>query len=109
VLTPIRERFWGYMQHHWSSSLNAGPAVHVTGDPIPRNESAVVISNHQTYADYYLVQALSGPAGMLGRCRYFVKKEVVWQIPFFGWAFWVSPPPSAWPHRRMMGSHADRL
>ncbi|GFZ47113.1 hypothetical protein JCM24511_04855 [Saitozyma sp. JCM 24511] len=82
------ERFWGYMQQHWSSSLNAGPAVLVTGDPIPRNESAVVISNHQTYADYYLVQALSGPAGMLGRCRYFVKKEVVWQIPLFGWAFW---------------------
>lgn len=25
---------------------------------------------------------------MLGRCRYFVKKEIV-RIPFFGWAFWV--------------------
>lgn len=27
---------------------------------------------------------------MLGRCRYFVKKEIV-RIPFFGWAFWVRP------------------
>jgi 1-acyl-sn-glycerol-3-phosphate acyltransferase len=25
---------------------------------------------------------------MLGRCRYFVKKEIV-KLPFFGWAFWV--------------------
>jgi 1-acyl-sn-glycerol-3-phosphate acyltransferase len=25
---------------------------------------------------------------MLGRNRYFVKKEIVWQIPLFGWAFW---------------------
>jgi 1-acyl-sn-glycerol-3-phosphate acyltransferase len=97
------------MQHHWSTSLNAGPAIHVTGDLIPRNESAVVISNHQTYADYCLVQALSGPAGMLGRCRYFVKKEVVWQIPLFGWAFWVSPHHAIvmWPELMRVGYRDD--
>ena len=26
---------------------------------------------------------------MLGSCRYFVKKELVWKIPIFGWSFWV--------------------
>lgn len=29
-------------------------------------------------------------AGMLGRCRYFVKKELVYEMPLFGLAFWVS-------------------
>lgn len=76
------------------------------GDEIPSGESAVVISvcptprsrlsiilirqNHLAYSDYYLVQALAKRKGMLGRCRYFVKKEIV-RLPFFGWAFWVSP------------------
>jgi 1-acyl-sn-glycerol-3-phosphate acyltransferase len=44
--------------------------------------------NHLAYSDYYLVQALASRKGMLGRCRYFVKREIV-RIPFFGWAFWV--------------------
>ena len=44
--------------------------------------------NHLSYGDYYLVQSLAARKGMLGRCRYFVKKQIVWQIPLFGWAFW---------------------
>jgi 1-acyl-sn-glycerol-3-phosphate acyltransferase len=27
-------------------------------------------------------------AGMLGRCRYFAKKALVYQIPIFGWSLW---------------------
>ena len=77
----------------------------ISGDDVPVGESAVVISvrplillgnrilneqNHLAYSDYYLVQALATRKGMLGRCRYFVKKEIV-KLPFFGWAFWVCP------------------
>jgi len=26
---------------------------------------------------------------MLSRCRYFAKKQLVWQIPLFGLGFWL--------------------
>ncbi|EIW67079.1 hypothetical protein TREMEDRAFT_64948 [Tremella mesenterica DSM 1558] len=80
--------FWSYMQNHWETTLHANEALTITGDEIPKGESAVVISNHLGYADYYLVQALATRAEMLGRCRYFVKKQVVWQLPIFGFSFW---------------------
>lgn len=61
--------------------------------------------NHQGYADYYLIHALASrcPTGedngaakdmlpsnqsMLGKCRYFAKKDLVWQVPVFGWSMW---------------------
>ncbi|WVF65533.1 hypothetical protein IAT40_000261 [Kwoniella sp. CBS 6097] len=81
------ERFWTYMQKHWEVDLNAKPAVEVTGDEIPKGESAFVLCNHLGYSDYYLIQYLSSRAGMLGQSRYFVKKEIL-RIPFFGLAFW---------------------
>ena len=40
------------------------------------------------FAEWYLVQTLAVRAGMLGRCRYFAKKEIVYTIPIFGFAFW---------------------
>lgn len=82
------ETFWSYMQRHWEHTLNARAALRIRGDAIPPGESAVVISNHQMFAEWYLVQALAVRAGMLGRCRYFAKKEIVYTIPIFGFAFW---------------------
>ncbi|WWC64009.1 uncharacterized protein I303_106615 [Kwoniella dejecticola CBS 10117] len=79
--------FWTYMQNHWEISLNARDAVQVTGDEIPKRESAFVITNHLGYSDYYLFQYLSSRAGMMGNSRYFVKREIL-RIPFFGLAFW---------------------
>lgn len=95
------------MQYHWETTLNAQEGIIITGDAIPRGESAIVIAvralhpfqpcasgptadvqNHLSYGDYYLVQSLAVRAGMLGKNRYFVKKEIVYQIPLFGWAFW---------------------
>ncbi|CAD6587028.1 MAG: hypothetical protein TREMPRED_004628 [Tremellales sp. Tagirdzhanova-0007] len=80
--------FWNHMQRHWEDDLHAGEVLTISGDVIPEGESAVIISNHLAYSDYYLVQALAVRAGMLGRCRYFVRKELVWTIPIFGFAFW---------------------
>lgn len=96
------------MQTHWETDLNASSAITLDGDTIPPGESAFVIAvstnhtkrcvssltqgqNHQGFSDFYLSQHVARKAGMLGSCRYFVKKEIVWQIPLFGWAFWVRP------------------
>ncbi|ORX39351.1 hypothetical protein BD324DRAFT_326897 [Kockovaella imperatae] len=87
-------QFWSYMQRHWENTLNAKDCLTITGDKIPENESAVVISNHLSYADFYLVLGLAERAGMMGRSRFFVKKEIVWQIPLFGISFWAIGTPS---------------
>ncbi|KAK8844051.1 hypothetical protein IAR55_006845 [Kwoniella newhampshirensis] len=81
------EWFWSYMQTHWEYRLNGREAIEVMGDDIPMEESALVICNHLGYSDYYLIQHLASRAGMLGKSRYFVKREIM-RIPLFGWAFW---------------------
>lgn len=58
--------------------------VTVSGDDVPSDESALVISNHLSYSDFYLIHALASRKGMLGRCRYFAKKELKY-IPILGW------------------------
>ena len=82
------------MQHHWEVTLHAEETLKIEGDPIPFREPAVVISNHLSYSDFYLLQAISSRAGMLGNSRFFAKKEIVWQVPFFGPAFYALGEPS---------------
>ncbi|KAK4683882.1 hypothetical protein P7C73_g6330, partial [Tremellales sp. Uapishka_1] len=84
----VAEKFWNYMQYHWETTLNAAPAIEITGDELPAGENALVLSNHLGYSDYYLIHHLAAKAGMLGKCRYFAKRELAWQIPIFGPAFW---------------------
>lgn len=57
----------------------------MSGDAIPDEESALVISNHLSYSDFYLIHALAKRRGMLGRCRYFAKDSLKY-IPVLGWS-----------------------
>jgi len=56
---------------------------------IPQGENAFIISNHQTWSDFYAIHALAQRKGMLNRCRYFAKSSLKY-IPFFGWALLLS-------------------
>jgi 1-acyl-sn-glycerol-3-phosphate acyltransferase len=49
---------------------------------IPTRENAVVISNHCSFADFFLVHSLAYPKGMLPYCKYFVKVPSI-SINFF--------------------------
>lgn len=40
---------------------------------IPSRENAIVISNHCSFADFFLVHSLAYPKEMLPYCKYFVK------------------------------------
>lgn len=42
-LIKLSESFWGYMQTHWETDLNASSTITVEGDTIPPGESAFVI------------------------------------------------------------------
>ncbi|KAI9838633.1 MAG: hypothetical protein M1819_004947 [Sarea resinae] len=61
-----------------------GANISFSGAPPPQGESAIVISNHVGWSDFYMVQALAIRADMLGRCRWFAKQQLKW-VPFLGW------------------------
>jgi Acyltransferase len=66
--------------------------ITVSGTPLPKNESAIVVSNHVSWADFYLIQHLASASGMLGRCRWFSKQQLRW-VPFLGWGLWAMGMP----------------
>ena len=52
---------------------------------IPQGENAFILSNHQSWTDFYAIHALAQRKGMLNRCRYFAKSSLKY-IPFFGYS-----------------------
>lgn len=69
-----------------------GAQITFSGDRLPMRESAVVVSNHVTWADFYMIQALALRSGMLGQCRWFAKIQLRW-VPFLGWGLWAMGMP----------------
>lgn len=69
-----------------------GAQIECSGDDIPAGESAIVVSNHLAWSDFYMIQALAIRKGMLGRCRYFAKRQLR-LVPFLGWGLWAMGMP----------------
>ncbi|KAH8675665.1 1-acyl-sn-glycerol-3-phosphate acyltransferase [Xylariales sp. PMI_506] len=69
-----------------------GAQIGISGDTLPQGESAIVIANHVTWADFYMIQALAQKSGMLGRCRWFAKIQLR-VVPFLGWGLWAMGMP----------------
>lgn len=86
----IAASVWTHIQHIFTRTN--GARILVTGDPLPQNESAIVLSNHVEWSDFYMIQELALRANMLGRCRWFAKKELKW-VPFLGWGLWAMGMP----------------
>ena len=86
----IADSVWRGVQFIYTR-LN-GAKITVSGSSLPRGESAVVVSNHLSWVDFYMIQALAIKAGMLGRCRWFAKQQLKW-VPFLGWGLWAMGMP----------------
>ena len=69
-----------------------GAKITVSGDTLPQQESAIVIANHISWTDFYIVQALALRARMLSRCRWFAKIQLRW-VPLLGWGLWAMGMP----------------
>lgn len=69
-----------------------GGVITISGDVLPQGESAIVIANHVSWTDFYMIQALAVRADMLGRCRWFAKIELRW-VPLLGWGIWAMGMP----------------
>ncbi|GAB7365899.1 hypothetical protein MBLNU230_g7227t1 [Neophaeotheca triangularis] len=71
-----------------------------SGHALPRGETAIVVSNHVEWTDFYMIQQLAVDAGMLSRCRWFAKQQLKW-VPFLGWGLWAMGMPLVsrkWTH-----------
>ena len=86
----IAASVWSHIQHIFTRTN--GARILVTGDALPQAESALVLSNHVEWSDFYMIQELALRANMLGRCRWFAKKELKW-VPFLGWGLWAMGMP----------------
>lgn len=73
------------------TSVN-GARISLSGASLPPAESAIVVANHLSWADFYMIQQLALNAGMLGRCRWFAKQQLKW-VPFLGWGLWAMGMP----------------
>ncbi|MCJ1280883.1 hypothetical protein MMC26_000200 [Xylographa opegraphella] len=87
---------------HIQSIFTRSNAANITfsGIPLPAHESAIVVANHVSWTDFYMIQALAIKAGMLGRCRWFAKSQLK-TVPFLGWGLWAMGMPLVtrdWTH-----------
>ncbi|EME88185.1 uncharacterized protein MYCFIDRAFT_184949 [Pseudocercospora fijiensis CIRAD86] len=88
----IAESVWRGIQLIFTRINGANIVVSREADRLPRGESAIVLSNHVDWTDFYLIQHLAIQCGMLGRCRYFAKRQLKW-VPFLGWGLWAMGMP----------------
>ncbi|KAI0221608.1 hypothetical protein L0F63_000845 [Massospora cicadina] len=65
-----------------------GARITYSGDTLEPGKSALVISNHRSYSDFYMLNAVSSRMGMMPYSRYFVKDSIKY-IPFFGWGMYL--------------------
>ena len=86
----IAESVWRGIQFIFTRINRAN--IVVSGDELPHGESAIVVSNHVEWTDFYMIQALAIKARMLGRCRWFAKQQLKW-VPFLGWGLWAMGMP----------------
>lgn len=82
VNSQIAYTVWVHIQLYFERFR--GAKITLSGDDLPRLENAIVIANHVSWTDFYLIQALAVKAGMLGSSRYFAKASLRW-VPFLGW------------------------
>ncbi|KAL7895742.1 hypothetical protein HDV63DRAFT_401043 [Trichoderma sp. SZMC 28014] len=90
VSSRIAGSVWRWIQLIFEYANEA--QIECSGDDIPAGESAIVVSNHLAWSDFYMIQALAIRNGMLGRCRYFAKRQLR-LVPFLGWGLWAMGMP----------------
>jgi 1-acyl-sn-glycerol-3-phosphate acyltransferase len=61
-----------------------GTRLIVTGEELPTDENALVVSNHQQMPDITALMALARSRGRLGDLKFFVKYPLKW-VPGMGW------------------------
>ena len=91
ISSKVAESVWRGIQLIFTR-INRAKIIVSGAKNLRQNESAIVISNHVQWTDFYMIQELAIRAGMLGRCRWFAKQQLKW-VPFLGWGLWAMGMP----------------
>jgi len=59
-----------------------------SGDLVPIDESAIVLANHRSYIDFYLIHSLAQKKKQLPNLKYFLKDSLKF-LPAFGWGMYI--------------------
>lgn len=78
---------WNRMQYVFE--LRHAASISFSGDVLPEDENAIVLANHYSYSDFYLINGLAARKRMLPYCRWFAKSSLKWQLPVFGWSMYL--------------------
>ncbi|CAO3641100.1 unnamed protein product [Cunninghamella echinulata] len=78
---------WKTMQYVFEKRKQG--KITFSGDHIHDHDSALIISNHRSWSDYYMIHSIALRRKMLDNCKYFVKDSIKW-LPFFGWGMWLA-------------------
>lgn len=89
--SAIAQSVWHAIQLIFTRTNHANITVSGT-EQLRFGESAIVVSNHVGWTDFYMIQELALQCGMLGRCRWFAKRQLKW-VPFLGWGLWAMGMP----------------
>lgn len=102
LLTPVKKwrnkigQMMGYMVPVWMSCVNflfriGGLSWDIArNDTIEKNKTYLVISNHQSNLDIFILGKALGFD--IGSYKFFIKREMLW-IPFVGFACWAMDFP----------------
>ncbi|CAG8644125.1 8155_t:CDS:2 [Funneliformis caledonium] len=80
------QSMWWVMQYIFEKRHKG--SITFSGDKIPSDESAIVISNHKSFTDFYMLHSLAIRRNMLPHVKYFAKDSLKY-IPFFGFGMWL--------------------
>lgn len=100
--SSIAGSVWCHIQAIFTRFNRASLTFGHSSAQLPYGESAIVIANHASWTDFYMIQALAQRAGMLQRCRWFAKSQLRW-VPLLGWGLWAMGMPLVtrdWTHDR---------
>uniref|UniRef100_U9UGU9 Phospholipid/glycerol acyltransferase domain-containing protein n=1 Tax=Rhizophagus irregularis (strain DAOM 181602 / DAOM 197198 / MUCL 43194) TaxID=747089 RepID=U9UGU9_RHIID len=80
------QSMWWVMQYIFEKKHKGN--ITFSGDKVPPDESAVVISNHRSFTDFYMLHSVAIRRNMLPHVKYFSKDSLKY-IPFFGFGMWL--------------------
>ncbi|MBW0488604.1 hypothetical protein O181_028319 [Austropuccinia psidii MF-1] len=87
INSRIANFLWTRMQYIFEHRHFA--TITFSGDVIPERENAIVLANHVSYSDFYLINGLAARKKMLPYCRWFAKTSLIWQLPIFGMSMYL--------------------
>ncbi|CAG8542964.1 8542_t:CDS:2 [Ambispora gerdemannii] len=86
INTRGAQTMWWVMQYIFERRHSG--KITFSGDKLMPNDSAIVISNHRSFTDFYMLHSVAIRKNMLPHVKYFAKDSLKY-IPFFGFGMWL--------------------